>query len=292
MLNERGGIETDLTVVRLDEEIFYLVTGTGFMTHDYDWIKSNISDDLDVQLENITFEHSVFSLMGPKSREILQASSNHDFDNKKFPFATFQNILIDNCPVKALRITYMGELGWELHFSIEHAEKVYDTLLKNGEPLGLKNAGYRTIESCRLEKGYRAWSSDIGPDHTPLEAGLGWAVKLKKDINFIGKKSLLDQQVNGIKKIFTTFVINDPEIILLGRETIYRNGKRVGWLSSGGFGYTINKSIGYGYVRSDNFIDKDYVLEGEYELEVATKKIKCSAHLDPLYDPKMLKIKT
>ena len=194
--------------------------------------------------------------------------------------------------MKALRITYMGELGWELHFSIEHAEKVYDALLKNGEPLGLKNAGYRALESCRLEKGYRAWSSDIGPDHTPLEAGLGWAVKLKKDINFIGKKSLLDQQVNGIKKIFTTFVINDPEIILLGRETIHRNGKRVGWLSSGGFGYTINKSIGYGYVRSDNFIDKDYVLEGEYELEVATKKIKCSAHLDPLYDPKMLKIKT
>jgi len=291
MLNERGGIETDLTVVRLDNDSFYLVTGTGFMTHDFDWIKSNIPSDCNVELENITFSHSVFSLMGPKSREILQASSENNFNNENFPFATFQNILINNCPVKALRITYMGELGWELHFPIEHAENIYDSLIKNGEPLGLKNAGYRTIESCRLEKGYRAWSSDIGPDHTPLEAGLGWAVKLKKDIDFIGRQSLLDQKKNGIKKIFATFTCDDPEVILLGRETIYRNGQRVGWLSSGGFGYTINKSIGYGYVRSKFVIDKNYILEGSYELEVATKKIKCNVHLDSLYDPQMLKIK-
>ena len=291
MLNERGGIETDLTVVRLDNETFYLVTGTGFMTHDFDWIKSNIPVDYNVHLENITFSHSVFSLMGPMSREILQASSDNKFDNESFPFATFQNILINNCPVRALRITYMGELGWELHFPIEHAEKIYDSLMKNGEPLGLKNAGYRAIESCRLEKGYRAWSSDIGPDHTPLEAGLGWAVKLKKDIDFIGRQSLLDQKKHGVKKIFATFTCNDPEVILLGRETIYRNGQRVGWLSSGGFGYTINKSIGYGYVRSKSVIDKSYILEGSYELEVATKKIKCNVHLDSLYDPQMLKIK-
>ena len=291
MLNERGGIEADLTVARLGQESFYLVTGTGFMTHDFDWIKSNIPTGYNVQLENITFAHSVFSLMGPKSREILQASSDNNFDNEKFPFATFQNILINNCPVKALRITYMGELGWELHFPIEHAENIYDSLMKNGEPLGLVNAGYRTIESCRLEKGYRAWSSDIGPDHTPLEAGLGWAVKLKKDINFIGRQSLLDQKKNGIKKIFTTFTCDDPEIILLGRETIYRNGERVGWLSSGGFGYTINKPIGYGYVRSEDPIDQNYVLEGSYELEVATKKVKCNVHLQSLYDPQMKKIK-
>ena len=291
MLNERGGIETDLTVVRLDNETFYLVTGTGFMTHDFDWIKSNIPVDYNVHLENITFSHSVFSLMGPMSREILQASSDNKFDNESFPFATFQNILINNCPVRALRITYMGELGWELHFPIEHAEKIYDSLMKNGEPLGLKNAGYRAIESCRLEKGYRAWSSDIGPDHTPLEAGLGWAVKLKKDIDFIGRQSLLDQKKHGVKKIFATFTCNDPEVILLGRETIYRNGQRVGWLSSGGFGYTINKSIGYGYVRSKSIIDKSYILEGSYELEVATKKIKCNVYLDSLYDPQMLKIK-
>ena len=142
-----------------------------------------------------------------------------------------------------------------------------------------------------MEKGYRAWSSDIGPDHTPLEAGLGWAVKLKKDINFIGRQSLLDQKKNGIKKIFTTFTCDDPEIILLGRETIYRNGERVGWLSSGGFGYTINKPIGYGYVRSEDPIDQNYVLEGSYELEVATKKVKCNVHLQSLYDPQMKKIK-
>jgi 4-methylaminobutanoate oxidase (formaldehyde-forming) len=230
--------------------------------------------------------------MGPKSREILQGLTNHDLSNENFPFGTCQKIRIGNHDVNAIRITYMGELGWELHFPIDQAKDVYDNIMDFGKNLGLVNAGYRCIESCRLEKGYRAWGSDIGPDHTPLEAGLGWATKLNSEIDFIGKQFLLEQKKKGLMKIFAGFTCDDPNIILLGRETIFRNGKQVGWLSSGGYGYTIGKPIGYGYIRSDEIIDKEFVKSGKYELEIATEKVSCSVHLSPLYDEKMLKIKS
>ena len=291
MLNKRGSIECDLTVIRLKQNVFYIITGTGFVTHDYSWIKKNI-DSFDAKIEDITDKYSTFSLMGPNSRKIIQSITNHDVSNKNFPFGTFQEILISGCPVNFLRITYMGELGWELHFPIQYAKTIYNKLIKHGSNFGLQNAGYRVIESCRLEKGYRAWGSDIGPDHTPLEAGLEWAVKLKKNINFLGKESILEQKKTGLKKIFAGFTCDDPEAILLGRETIYRNNKKVGWLSSGGYGHTIKKSIGYGYIRSSSIIDKDYVLNGNYELEIATKKYKCEVHLNSLYDPEMKKIKS
>jgi 4-methylaminobutanoate oxidase (formaldehyde-forming) len=229
--------------------------------------------------------------MGPNSRQILEKVSSNDLSNEKFPFATAQLVKIGDKIVRAIRITYMGELGWELHFPIEDANYVYDKLFEAGEELGLVNAGYRCIEACRLEKGYRAWGSDIGPDHTPLEAGLGWAVKLKSNKDFIGKSALLDQKKNGVKKIFAAFTVDDPKQILLGRETIYRNGKQVGWLSSGGYGYTINQSVGYGYIRSTEFIDNQFVLGGEYELEIATEMVPCKVHLKALYDPEMKKIK-
>ena len=292
MLNDKGGIECDVTITVLDTNKFYIVTGTGFMTHDFDWIKSNIPEGYQVDIKNITYDNSVFAIMGPKSREILQGLTNHDLSNENFPFATCQKIKIGNSDVNAIRITYMGELGWELHFPIDQAKEVYQNIMDYGKNFGLSNAGYRCIESCRLEKGYRAWGSDIGPDHTPLEAGLGWATKLNSDIDFIGKKFLLEQKKNGLKKIFAGFTCDDPDIILLGRETIFRDGKQVGWLSSGGFGYTIGKPVGYGYIRSDKIIDNEFVKSGNYELEIATKKVPCNVHLSPLYDEKMSKIKS
>jgi len=181
-------------------------------------------------------------------------------------------------------------LGWELHFPKEHALEIYSAIHEVGKPLGLRNAGYRAIETLRLEKGYRAWASDIGPDHTPDEAGLGWALKMKSNISFKGRSAVAEQRQNGVKKIMATFT-TEPTVILSGRETIYRNGERCGWLSSAGYGYTIQKSIGMGYVRSDNFIDADYVLNGSYELEVATIRVKANITLEPLYDPKMEKVR-
>ncbi len=290
MLNDHGGIESDLTCVRVGENEYYIVTGTGYATHDFNHIEKNIPDGMNAQLVDVTSSYSVLSLFGPKAREILQSVTRDDISNEGFPFATARTIGIAGCPVQALRVTYVGELGWELHLPAEYAATVYNTIHEAGKDHGLRNAGYRAIETLRLEKGYRAWASDIGPDHTPIEAGLGFAVNLRSNVDFRGRAAIEKQKQEGVRKIMTTFT-TEPDVILSGRETIYRNGERVGWLSSAGFGHTIQKSIGMGYVRSKEIIDKDYVLSGEYELEVATERVACSAHLVPLYDPGMKKVK-
>jgi len=291
MLNDNGGIECDLTVVRVADDEYYIVTGTGFATHDFDWIRRNIPEGLNVQLFDITSANAVLSLMGPNARAILEAVTRDDVSNAGFPFATARTIGIAGCPVRALRVTYVGELGWELHLPVEYATTVFEALMAAGAAHGLRPAGYRAIESLRLEKGYRAWGSDIGPDHTPDEAGLGWAVKLRKNIDFRGRAAVDAQRRDGVKKMLACFVVDAPDIVLSGRETIYRNGQRVGWLTSGGTGYTIGKSIGYGYVRDPGGVDAEYVLSGGYELEIATERVPCSVTLGPLYDPKMARIK-
>ncbi|MBX2825256.1 MAG: FAD-dependent oxidoreductase [Gammaproteobacteria bacterium] len=292
MLDDRGGIQCDVTVSRRAEDEYYIVTGTGFATHDYDWIARNISAELRVVLEDVTDRYSVLSLMGPNSREILQRVSATDFSNESFPFATHQNITIADCQVNAIRITYVGELGWELHIPVQSAQAVYTALFAAGKDCGLCNAGYRAIESCRLEKAYRAWGSDIGPDHTPLEAGLGWAVKTRlSNIDFKGKDAIVRQQASTLKKMLAGFSVADSGCVLLGRETIYRDGERVGWLSSGGYGHYLQRSIGYGYVRSDLGVDQAYLESGRYQLEVAGELFDATLHLKPLYDPASIKIK-
>ncbi len=290
MLNDKGGIECDLTVVRAALDEYYIVTGTGFATHDFNWIARNIPAGMNAQLVDVTSGSSVLSLMGPKAREILQAVTRADVSNAAFPFGTAQTIGIAGCPVRALRVTYVGELGWELHFPVEYASGVYAAVMQAGQPLGLRNAGYRAIETMRLEKGYRAWASDIGPDHTPDEAGLGWAVKMKSNTAFKGRDAVAAQRANGVMKMLATFSAG-PDVILAGRETIYRNGERVGWLSSGGHGHSLNRAIGMGYVRNSAGVTADYVLTGDYELEVATRRVPCEVTLAPLYDPKMARIK-
>ena len=290
MLNDRGGIQCDLTVVRMALDEFYIVTGTGFATHDFSWISRNIPEGMNAQLVDVTSAYSVLSLMGPRARDILEQVTNDDMSNPGFPFATAKTIGIAGCPVNALRVTYVGELGWELHLPVEYASTVYQALTGVGAAFGLRDAGYRTIDSMRLEKGYRAWGADIGPDHTPDEAGLGWAVKLKKNIDFKGRAAVEIQRREGVKKLLACFT-TDPGVVLSGRETIYRNGERVGWLTSGGFGYTLDRSIGYGYVRNASGVDADFVLSGSYELEVATVRVPCTVQLGPLYDPKMDRIK-
>lgn len=290
MLNDRGGIECDLTVARVGENEFYITTGTGFATHDFDWISRNIPADHHAELVDVTSAYSVLSLMGPRSRDILAAVCSGDVSNDAFPFGRVRTIGIAGCPVRALRITYVGELGYELHVPVEYAGAVYDALMAAGAGRGLINAGYRAIESCRLEKGYRAWGSDIGPDHTPVEAGLGWAVKRNGD--FRGREAIEMQRAQGVRKMLACFVPEDRETVLLGRETIYRDGQRVGWLSSGGFGYTIDRPIGYGYVRNPSGVTEDYVLSGRYELDVGMVRVPCTVSLKPLYDPQMLRIKS
>ncbi|WP_050526436.1 GcvT family protein [Pseudorhodobacter aquimaris] len=290
MLNDHAGIESDLTIGRIGEEEFYIVTGTGFATHDFDWIKRNIPEGYNCQLFDVTSSRAVLTLMGPKARDILSAVTRDDISNEAFPFGTLKPIGIAGCRADALRVTYVGELGWELHLPVEFATTVYDAIMAAGAEHGLVNAGYRAIESLRLEKGYRAWGSDIGPDHTPFESGLGWAVKLRKDIPFKGREAAQAQKEAGVKKLIACFT-TDPSVVLLGRETIYRDGERVGWLTSGGFGYTVEKSIGYGYVRNPEGVTRAYVEAGSYELEVGTERVPCEVHMVPLYDPSMSRVK-
>ncbi|MEL7254306.1 MAG: FAD-dependent oxidoreductase [Pseudomonadota bacterium] len=291
MLNDRGGIECDLTCVRVAEDEFYIVTGTGYATHDFDWIRRNIPEGMAAQLVDVTSSNAVLSLFGPRSRDILGAVTRADISNAAHPFGQARRIGIAGCAVLAMRVTYVGELGWELHLPVEYAQTVYDALHEAGAGHGLMNAGYRAIETLRLEKGYRAWASDIGPDHTPDEAGLGWALKMKSGLPFKGREAVAAQREDGVKKIMATFT-TDADVILSGRETIYRDGERCGWLSSAGYGHSVGASIGMGYVRSDAPVTRDHVLSGKYELEVATTRVPAEVTMQPLYDPTMARIKS
>ena len=285
LLNSRGGIEADLTVARLADDRFYIVTGTGFRTHDLGWIADHVRTDADARLTDVTEAYGTLSLMGPLSRQVLAAVAEADVADAAFPFGHVREIGIAGHRVRALRVTYVGELGWELHVPIAATGDVFDALMAAGRRHGIAPVGYRALESLRLEKGYRAWSTDITPNDTPFEAGLGWAVKLRTDKEFIGRAALEAQAGRPLAKRLATFVTDDEDVVLLGRETILRNGEPVGYLSSGGYGYTIGRPIGLGYVRHADGVTDDFLASGDYELVVATEPRKARLTLKPLYDP-------
>ena len=291
LCNGRGGIESDLTVARLDHNTFYLVTGTAFGTHDLAWIQQAIPAGLNVSVVDVTSAFGVLSLMGPRARGILSRLTRDDVSNAAFPFGTVRELTMCGTTVRALRVTYVGELGWELHVPAESMPVVYDNLMSVGSAFGLQNTGYRATESLRLEKGYRAWGADIGPDFSPLEAGLGWAVKLKKNLPFLGREALVAQAAQPLKRRLVAFTVEAPDTWLFGRETIYRDDARVGWITSGGWGYTVGKMIGYGYVRDTVAVTDSLLREGRYELEVATRRVPVRLHTGPLWDPRMERIK-
>ncbi|PPJ47859.1 FAD-dependent oxidoreductase [Rhizobium sp. KAs_5_22] len=291
LLNTRGGIEADLTVARIAEDRFYIVTGTGFRTHDFGWIVDHIPAGLDCRFVDITEDWGTLSLMGPKARAVLAAVTTADVSNEAFPFGHVREIAIAGTTVRALRVTYVGELGWELHIPIAALGEVFGALMEAGKPHDIRPIGYRALESLRLEKGYRAWGSDITPNDTPFEAGLGWAVKLRKNTDFLGRRTLETLQGETLKKRLMGFTVDDPEIVLVGRETILRNGEPVGYLTSGGFGYTLGKNIGFGYVRNAAGVTDDYLASGTYELVVAAEKTPATLHFGPMFDPAMDKIK-
>ncbi len=286
MLNRNGGIECDLTVARIANDHYYIVTGTGFATHDFDHIRRNIDDDAHASLIDITSAYGTLALMGPKSRDILGSVAEGALGFDACPFGTVSEIYVAGAPVRAMRLTFVGELGWELHVATEYMVTVYDALKAAGAELGLRDTGYRAIDSLRLEKGYRVWAADIGPDYNPLEAGLGFAVAFDKPTAFIGQDAVQRQREEPLtRRLVTLTIADDPALQLWGRETILRDGERVGWLASGGFGYTVGSSIGMGYVRHAAGVTDDYLTSGTYELEVATRVVPAELHLRPLYDP-------
>jgi sarcosine dehydrogenase len=291
LLNTRGGIEADLTVARLGDNQFYIVTGTGFRTHDAAWIADHLPKG-DATLTDITEQWGTLSLMGPKSREVLARVTDADVSNAAFPFGHVREITISGAKVRALRVTYVGELGWELHVPLADTGTAYDALIAAGAPEDIRPVGYRALDSLRLEKGYRAWSSDITPNDTPFEAGLGWAVKLGGNTPFLGREALARAAEKPLSKRLAGFTIEDPQLVLLGRETILRNGSPVGYLTSGGYGYTIGKGIGYGYVKTPEGISDDWLADGAYELVVATERTPAQVSLSPFYDPRNLRVKS
>ena len=229
--------------------------------------------------------------MGPLARGILKKVTYGAVAADEFEFGDIKIISIKGHPLRALRVTYVGELGYELHIPMHAMEDVFGLIMQAGVPIGLKLCGYRAIESLRLEKGYRAWGADITPNDTPLEAGLGWAVKLKSGEDFIGRIALEANQGKTQQKMLVGFSTLREDIVLLGRETILRDGKFAGYLTSGGYGYTVGKPIGYGYVRNIDGVSNDYVMAGNYELVVAQERVKAVPHLKPLYDPTNARIK-
>ena len=285
MLNARGGIECDLTVSRFAPELYFIVTGTGFRTHDFAWIRRNLPAGIGVEIIDVTEQYGCLSLMGPQAREVLRSVTRADVSNEAFPFGTCRMIEIEDVTLRALRITYVGELGFELHVPGDGIERVYATLMQAGETHGIADAGYRAIESLRLEKAYRAWGADIGGDTTPDEAGLSFAVRKDFGRNFLGRDALIAKRGFPLARKLAIFTVDDPNVVLLGRETIIRNGEAVGWLTSGGWGYTVSTNIGLGYVRRAKGVSDEFLASGEYRLEIAGEEVPARFHALPLHDP-------
>jgi sarcosine dehydrogenase len=291
LLNSRGGIECDLVAARLAEDHYYIVTGTGFRTHDFAWLQGHMPPTGAATLTDVTQDWGVLSLFGPHARAILASVTHTDVSNTGFPFANVRELEIAKVPVRALRITYVGEQGWELHIPRRSLAMVYAVLQAAGEEHGLTLCGYRAIESLRLEKAYRAWGSDITPNDTPHEAGLGSMVRLKGARPFLGRRALVAVAGKPLTKRLMTFACPDSTVVLTGRETILRDGQPVGYLTSGGWGYTLATNIGLGYVRREEGVTEDFLTTGRYELEVASERVPATLHDGPLYDPDALRVR-
>jgi 4-methylaminobutanoate oxidase (formaldehyde-forming) len=276
MLNRRGGIECDFTVTRLAADRFLIVTGTAFGNHDLGWIRKHMPEDESVSVNDRTSARACFGIWGPRAREILQALTTDDLSNDAFPYLTAREISIADVPVIALRVTYVGELGWELYPPAEYGLRLWDRIYESRQP-ELLACGYRAIDALRLEKGYRVWSSDITPNDNPFEAGLGFAVALDKG-DFIGRDALLAAREDGPRKRLRCLVLDDPRAVCLGNEPVRIDGNVVGRVTSGGYGFAVERSIAYAYVPPDVAIGDrgDVDLFGEWVgFEVAR---------EPLYD--------
>ncbi len=283
LCNERGGIEADLTITRLAADRFYIVTGSGFAVHDRHWIESHLPDDGSAVIRDNTSSRAVINICGPESRAVLQRLSEADLGSNAFAFASARDIAIGSAPVRAVRIGYVGELGWELHIPTEFAAHVYAQLWEAGQDLGIVNAGYRAIDTLRMEKGYLYWSSDITPDYNPYEAGLGSHVALTKG-DFIGRAALAQIKAEGATRKLCTFTIERP-LTVFGGEAILHRGQVVSVTSSANFGHTIGKPIVYGYLPVEIAGGQGFSVEAFGEEAPATR------HDGPLYDPRNLRLK-
>ena len=289
MLNRRGGIECDFTVTRLDEDRFLIVTGTAFGNHDLGWMRKHDPLDGSITLEDVGASRACLGLWGPRARDILQPLSGADLSNDAFPYLTAQPITVGAIPCLALRVTYVGELGWELYCPIDRGLELWDALWQAGSALGMVAGGYRAIDSMRLEKGYRVWSTDITPEDNPYEAGLGFTVRLGKPIDFIGKEALIKAKADGVTRRLRPLLLDDGSAIALGGEPVRlspspsgggQGGGIIGRVTSGGYGYTIDRSIAYAYLPSAQAAPGTSA-----QVQVFGRWVPATVAREPLYDP-------
>ncbi|HEX2756577.1 MAG TPA: FAD-dependent oxidoreductase [Candidatus Limnocylindrales bacterium] len=286
LLDPRGGIQADLTVTRVADQAFMLVTGTAFGEHDAAWLRSHLPDDGSVLLRDLNAGRVCLGLWGPRARDILASVTRDDVSDTAFPFLTARELSVGHVPALALRVTYVGELGWELYAGTEYGRALWSTLWEAGRPHGLVAAGYRAIDALRLEKGYRAWASDITPDETPYDAGLGFAVALAKGVDFIGRDALVAANAGGPRKRLRCLVLDDPRSVCLGNEPVRIDGAIVGRVTSGGYGYAVERSIAYAYLPQDAPIGT------RGEIDVFGEWIGFEVMREPLYDPANAKIRS
>ena len=289
MLNCRGGIECDFTVTRLTEDRFLIVTGTAFGNHDLGWIRKQLpaEGDPNVRVRDVTSSRACLGIWGPRARDIVQPLTTDDLSNEAFPYMTAREITLGDVPVLALRVTYVGELGWELYAPAEYGRALWRSLWDAGHEQGLVAAGYRAIDALRLEKGYRVWSSDITPEETPYEAGLGFAVKLDKGVDFIGREALAAAKAPGPRKRLCCLVLDDPRSVCLANEPVRVGGEIVGRVTSGGYGFAVDRSIAYAYLPPDRA-----AIGTRGDVEVFGEWIGFEIAREPLYDPEGARIRS
>jgi 4-methylaminobutanoate oxidase (formaldehyde-forming) len=283
MLNARGGIESDLTVTRLSETAFLLVVPGATLQRDLAWVRGHVGDAFAV-VTDVTAGEAVFCVMGPKSRALMQAVSPDDFGNEGHPFGTARDIEVGMGLARAHRISYVGELGWELYVSADQAAHVFEALAEAGEPLGLKLCGIHALDSCRIEKAFRHFGHDITDEDHVLEAGLGFAVKAEKG-DFIGRDAVLRKRGEGLSRRLLQFRLEDPGPMLFHNEAVVRDGRIVSIVTSGNYGHALGGAIGLGYVPCRGETAED-VLGSSYEIEIAGRRHRAVASLKPMYDPK------
>jgi heterotetrameric sarcosine oxidase gamma subunit len=282
LLNERGGYESDLTITRLAPERWFVVTGSGQRVRDADWIRRHAPPGARVRVLDETEAWATLGLMGPRTRDVLHRATSAELSNAAFPYGSAQEIDVAGVLVRALRVSYVGELGWEIYVPAAEAGAVWDALMREGD---VTPAGYYALDSLRLEKGYRAWGRELTPDDTPLQAGMEFTVRLDKPGGFIGRDALLAQRARGVTRRLLLFALEDAEAVAWGDEAIWRDGRIVGTLTSAAHGHTLGRPVAMGYVACTAGAPAESLLAARYEIDIAGTRIPARAALRPWHDP-------
>ncbi|MEM7440095.1 MAG: FAD-dependent oxidoreductase [Pseudomonadota bacterium] len=291
-VNAAGGFEADLTVTRLAHDKFMVVVGENSAGHTEMRMRRNIASDEVVVITDVTAGRCLINVHGPKSRDLLSRLSSADLSDAGFPFMTAREIDVGYAVILAYRVTFIGELGWELHVPATQAVQTYDLLMQAGADLGVKNAGMQTLNSLRLEKAYRDFGVDVDNTDNPIEAGLGFAVKLDKPGGFIGRDALAAFKAQGAPKTrMLQFLLHDSDPLLYGNEMIYLGDRQVGYIQVGGYGHTLGAAVGIGFAELDEPLTAEIVNDGDWSIEIAGERFAATASLKPLYDPGMEKVK-